>query len=262
MGYDLSITSGRVRSESEGKLAADLSALACELELEWTAINMVLRGEIHHLRWVLKDGPSLGYSSPIEGRNWQSRPYGDGDVWTRLWVPAVCERIHGIIIHHPYEDWGVYWNVDHDLSLASYRISADQAPSPVRDTCDSQAEKKPALPWVASTMPIQKEEANAFFHGQAIDMQYNFWEDPVGLHTPWRQSDVRAAVDVLRLVEHCAEALEVRDEYGVWEKGMGAWRNLAGAWTSAIPGSRQAHPDAADDLMDDTDPSNQESEGA
>lgn len=239
MGYDLFVLKGRLVPGNTVDILRGLTGLAEQLELEWSPFDILFNGEVRYAayrsseRSEAKGGDSS--CAVIPSRDWERYD----DVVSRL-LEIPCyravvfeERIQGLVIHHPYEDWKFMWNVSHEHALVSYDLH-----HPPKNTA------RGAAPEVACrrSRKLSAGEAKTLFADDPIPMTAILNEENIHLHTPWRRGDVVAAIEALRILEGGSEEFDVHDDYGVWRDGIEAWRNLGETWAQRL-GGKPAHPD-------------------
>jgi hypothetical protein len=242
MGYDLWVRAGRLIPDKGAELAHRLSSVAQHMELAWSSVDLLFTGDIAYTEFDRAYGAGDASGSLVPSRAWvPANDKFDEILGTQSYQARVLEeRIQGLVIHHPYADWTFCWNTTHGHVLSSYELD----PMP-RD-----------IPRNSTTLPVRRHagalthrEAAALFDQDPVMLTGGLTERRIHVETPWRESDVIAAVDVFRQLQACCTGFALHDDYGVWANGMAAWRNPLKNWVDTI-GGQPAHPDAADQLRE------------
>lgn len=222
MGYDYTVTAGRLREGHEAQLCSALAKFAQELELECVAVNVLLCGEVYCNAYS-NEAPS----TPLQ-RTWRRCEQNLDSPFAGYVAEAENELIRGVLILHPYEPWVILWNhaaggvyVGYDgrqLESADFRLLHTQS-------------RKVSTEWVKTKL-------------QAPPLTVSGWtEHCLGIHVPWTSSDAAQAAHCLRLLEQYGAEVHVSDHCGVWNQGINAWQSLAARYAAALD-SEAMHPDA------------------
>ena len=243
MGYDLWVRTGRLIPEQRTELMHRLSSFAQQMELAWSSVDLLFTGDISYTEFNRAFGAGDTAGSLVPSRAWvAANGKFDQIVGTQSYQARVLEeRIQGLVIHHPYADWTFCWNTTHGHVLGSYELD----PMPRE------------IPRNSTTLPVRRhagalthQDAATLFDDDPAVLNGGLYERRIHVETPWRESDVVAAVDVFRLLQACCADFALHDDYGVWTNGMAAWRNPLKKYADTL-GGRPAHPDAADHLRED-----------
>ena len=236
MGYDFDVCNGRLLSEKKAMMLCNLTGLAAQLELEWSALDGLLSGDVeyceHNSEWRPKVAIGDISYAVVPSRPWELH---DSEV-DRIFqthsyrAPIFEEHIQGIVIHHPYENWVFMWNLTHGNTLGYYSF---QVKTPGRST-DEIFPRRSGM--------LTTSKAETLFASGPLPMTGSWGEHYIHLHTPWRRGDVIAAVEALRVLEAASDNFYVHDHYGVWQHGIGAWKNLGDNYASQL-GGKLAYPD-------------------
>ena len=246
VGYDFVIRRGNVRLAEVPSLVGDLLRFAAQIELEVIPVNWVVSGTIPDYSRLLR---ALFEEGEAEGDLLVSRPVVTKTTENGrelLWHAIEREHIQGLVFCHHYEQWVLTWNVSRGGLLGRYWRSNEPVKLERGEFFDSKGATQP---------DALLESVGEFVSSGPVEVRGEFSEDHIGIHCPWRRSDVAAACDVIRLISNRSDDFEAHDDYGVWpDKDFSKWRNLAGGYAETL-GASPVHPDPMDLLdVEDKEP--------
>ena len=240
MGYDFVIRKGNIRLPEATVLMGESLRLAERLELEVIPVNWVVSGTIPDYSRLLR--PLFG-EGEAEGDVLVSRPAvmkTTENGRELLWYGIEREHIQGLVLCHHYGQWVLTWNASRGGLLGRYWQSNGPVELKRGEFIDSKGTTQPGA---------LLESVGELVNSRPVEVRGEFCEDHIGIHCPWRRSDVAAACDVIRLISNHSDGFEAHDDCGVWpDKDFSKWRNPASGYAETL-GAGLVHPDPID-LLD------------
>ncbi len=236
MGFDITVTNGRLRSTEAPAVFRELLEFAVQMELDAVPINWIASGEIpdyHGLSQTFCKQQELAH--PISRSVVRSTYVHSHKLH---WFEINREHVQGLILCHYYENWILTWNVSRGGLLAAYSLLSILA--------------SPAFGRTSAVSPVVLlSSLNAFMTSKPIEVHGQFAEDLIHVHCPWRRSDAAAACDALGILARHCDDFTVQDDLGVWPaKDFSKWMNLAAKYAKEL-GTAPVHPDPGDQLRSD-----------